>query len=122
MRPVQPRSRSGEARGGGEVDVERVYRHRPTAPLDPETGQLTGERAHVALATCAMKVVAEVDVDPGCGPHLADAIGNLADFGITARRVILIGGAARSEAVRRIATEAFRPTARSIQPCSTPTG
>jgi CO/xanthine dehydrogenase Mo-binding subunit len=25
------------ARGGGEVDVERVYRHRPTAPLDPHT-------------------------------------------------------------------------------------
>ena len=24
-------------------------------PLDPETGQVTGERAHVALATCAMR-------------------------------------------------------------------
>ena len=32
------------ARGGGEVDVERVYRHRRTAPLDPETGQV-GEAA-----------------------------------------------------------------------------
>ena len=32
---------------------------------------------------------------------LADAIGNLADCGIAAQRVILIGGAARSEAVRR---------------------
>jgi xylulokinase len=38
---------------------------------------------------------------------LADAIGNLADCGITARRVILIGGAARSEAVRRIAPAVF---------------
>ena len=38
---------------------------------------------------------------------LADAIGNLADCGITAQRVILIGGAARSEAVRRIAPEVF---------------
>ena len=38
---------------------------------------------------------------------LADAIGNLADCGITARRVILIGGAARSEAVRRIAPMIF---------------
>ena len=38
---------------------------------------------------------------------LADAIDNLADCGITAQRVILIGGAARSEAVRRIAPEIF---------------
>ena len=38
---------------------------------------------------------------------LADAIGNLADCGITAQRVILIGGAARSEAVRRIAPMIF---------------
>jgi len=53
------------ARGGGEVDVERAYRHVPTWPLDPETGQVTGERAHVALATCAMRVVVEVDVELG---------------------------------------------------------
>jgi xylulokinase len=38
---------------------------------------------------------------------LADAIGNLADCGITTQRVILIGGAARSEAVRRIAPAIF---------------
>jgi len=38
---------------------------------------------------------------------LADAIGNLADCGIIAQRVILIGGAARSEAVRRIAPAIF---------------
>ncbi len=53
------------ARGGAEVDVERVYRHAPTSPLDPKNGQITGERAHVALATCAMRVVAEVDVELG---------------------------------------------------------
>jgi CO/xanthine dehydrogenase Mo-binding subunit len=51
--------------GGGEVDVERVYRHAETTPLDPETGQLTGERAHVAFAVSAMRVVAEVDVELG---------------------------------------------------------
>jgi CO/xanthine dehydrogenase Mo-binding subunit len=50
---------------GEEVDVERIYRHPRTTPLDPETGQITGERAHVAFAACAMKVVAEVDVDLG---------------------------------------------------------
>jgi xylulokinase len=38
---------------------------------------------------------------------LADAIGNLADCGIAARRVILIGGAARSQAVRQIAPAIF---------------
>jgi CO/xanthine dehydrogenase Mo-binding subunit len=54
-----------EAQGGGEVDVERIYRHPLTTPLDPETGQITGERAHVALAVCAMRVVAEVDVELG---------------------------------------------------------
>jgi CO/xanthine dehydrogenase Mo-binding subunit len=49
----------------GEIDVERVYRHRPTAPLDPETGQVGDLPAHVAFACAAMKVVAEVDVDLG---------------------------------------------------------
>jgi xylulokinase len=38
---------------------------------------------------------------------LADAIGNLADCGIAAQRVILIGGAARSQAVRQIAPAIF---------------
>jgi CO/xanthine dehydrogenase Mo-binding subunit len=52
-------------RTGGDVDVERVYRHLPTYPLDPETGQVLGERAHVAFACAAMKVVAEVDVELG---------------------------------------------------------
>jgi CO/xanthine dehydrogenase Mo-binding subunit len=54
-----------ERRGGGEVDVEHVYRHPRTTPLDPETGQVTGERAHVALAVAAMRVVVEVDVELG---------------------------------------------------------
>ncbi len=52
-------------RTGREVDVERVYRHPRTSPLDPETGQTTGERSHVAFACAAMRVVAEVDVDLG---------------------------------------------------------
>jgi CO/xanthine dehydrogenase Mo-binding subunit len=54
-----------ERTGAAEVDVERVYRHPRTWPLDPETGQTTGERSHVALAVAAMRVVAEVDVDLG---------------------------------------------------------
>jgi CO/xanthine dehydrogenase Mo-binding subunit len=52
-------------RGGGEVDVERIYRHPRTSPLDPDTGQTTGERSHVAYACAAMRVVAEVDVELG---------------------------------------------------------
>ena len=51
--------------GGGEVDVERTYRHPPTSPLDPESGQTTGERSQVAYACAAMRVVAEVDVELG---------------------------------------------------------
>ncbi len=54
-----------ETLGGGEVDVERIYRHLPTSPLDPENGQITGERAHVSFAVSAMRVVAEVDVELG---------------------------------------------------------
>jgi CO/xanthine dehydrogenase Mo-binding subunit len=54
-----------ERRGGGEVDVERIYRHPRTTPLDPETGQITGERAHVAYACAAMRVLAEVDAELG---------------------------------------------------------
>jgi CO/xanthine dehydrogenase Mo-binding subunit len=54
-----------ERAGGGEVDVEREYRHPPTDPLDSETGQVLGERSHVAFAVAAMRVVVEVDVDLG---------------------------------------------------------
>jgi CO/xanthine dehydrogenase Mo-binding subunit len=49
----------------GLVDVERVYRHPRTFPLDPETGQITEGNAHVALALAAMRVVVEVDVELG---------------------------------------------------------
>jgi CO/xanthine dehydrogenase Mo-binding subunit len=52
-------------RSGGEVDVERIYRHPRTSPLDPETGQTTGERSHVAFACAAMRVLLEVDVELG---------------------------------------------------------
>ena len=54
-----------ERLGGGEVDVERIYRHPRTFPLDPETGQIMEGQAHVALAVAAMRVVVEVDVDLG---------------------------------------------------------
>ena len=63
--PAGPRSRSASAPARQEVDVERVYHHPRTWPLDPETGQTTGERSHVALAVAAMRVVAEVDVELG---------------------------------------------------------
>ncbi len=54
-----------QQRDGGDVDVERAHRHPETTPLDPDVGQITGERAHVALAVAAMRVVAEVDVELG---------------------------------------------------------
>ncbi len=58
---LEERGRSG----GAEVDVERIYRHPETSPLDSETGQVLGERSHVAFAVAAMRVVVEVDVDLG---------------------------------------------------------
>jgi CO/xanthine dehydrogenase Mo-binding subunit len=57
--------RGGRLAPGEEIDLERIYRHPRTFPLDPETGQVTGERAHVAYAVAAMRVVVEVDVDLG---------------------------------------------------------
>ena len=50
---------------GEEIDLERIYRHPRTWPLDPETGQTTGERSHVSFACAAMRVVVEVDVELG---------------------------------------------------------
>src|SRR5439155_1754163 len=57
--------RGGDLEHGDTIDVERVYHHRPTTPLDPETGQVTGDGAHVAYICAAMRVVAEVDVELG---------------------------------------------------------
>jgi xanthine dehydrogenase D subunit len=48
--------------GDEPIDETRVFRHRATAPLDPETGQ--GE-AHVAFAFAAHRAVADVDVELG---------------------------------------------------------
>ena len=57
--------RGGSLPPGEEIDVERVYHHRPTYPIDPETGRVQGERVFVALAAVAMKAQVEVDVDLG---------------------------------------------------------
>ncbi len=57
--------RDGRLAPGETIDLERVYHHRPTTPLDPETGQITGDGAHGAYICAAMRVVAEVDVELG---------------------------------------------------------
>jgi len=62
---VEELARRGKLPPGETIEVERVYHHRPTTPLDPETGQVTGDGAHVAYICAAMRVVAEVDVDLG---------------------------------------------------------
>lgn len=48
--------------GEEEIEETREFRHKPTSPLDPETGQ--GD-AHVAFAFAAHRAV--VDVDAGLG-------------------------------------------------------
>jgi CO/xanthine dehydrogenase Mo-binding subunit len=58
-------ARGGELGDGEEIDVEKVYRHPQTWPLDPETGQVLGERAHVAFICSAMRAVVEVDTELG---------------------------------------------------------
>ena len=57
--------RGGTLGADDEIDVERVYRHPQTWPLDPETGQVLGERAHVAFICSAMRAVVEVDTELG---------------------------------------------------------
>ncbi|HZD37271.1 MAG TPA: molybdopterin cofactor-binding domain-containing protein, partial [Actinomycetes bacterium] len=51
-----------ELLGATAVEETRTYRHRPTFPLDPETGQ--GE-AHVAFAFAAHRAVVDVDTELG---------------------------------------------------------
>jgi xanthine dehydrogenase D subunit len=51
-----------ELLGAGAVEQTRTYRHRPTFPLDPETGQ--GD-AHVAFAFAAHRAVVDVDTELG---------------------------------------------------------
>jgi CO/xanthine dehydrogenase Mo-binding subunit len=75
--------------GEGVVDVERTYRHPPTFPLDPETGQVVDGDAHVALAVAAMRVVAEVDVDLGLTRVVW--IGTAQDVGKALSRVAVEG-------------------------------
>jgi CO/xanthine dehydrogenase Mo-binding subunit len=59
-------ARRGGLKPGETIEVERTYHHRPTVPLNPETGQVTGVAgAHVAYICAAMRVVAEVDVELG---------------------------------------------------------
>ncbi|MGA0597682.1 molybdopterin cofactor-binding domain-containing protein [Enterovirga sp. CN4-39] len=57
--------RGGRLSPGDEIDIERIYRHVPTGPLAPRDGQATTDRALVALACAAMRVVVEVDVELG---------------------------------------------------------
>jgi CO/xanthine dehydrogenase Mo-binding subunit len=58
-------AREEHERTGAAVDVERVYRHVETSPLDPQTGQVLGARVHAGYAVAAMRAVVEVDVDLG---------------------------------------------------------
>jgi CO/xanthine dehydrogenase Mo-binding subunit len=75
--------------GGASVDVERVYRHPRTFPLDQETGQVTDGQAHVALAVAAMRVVVEVDVELGLTRVVW--IGTAQDVGNALNRVAVEG-------------------------------
>ncbi|MWK33577.1 xanthine dehydrogenase subunit D [Actinomadura sp. J1-007] len=51
-----------EVLGGDAIEETREYHHRPTAPMDPVTGQ---GRSHTQLALCVHRAVVDVDVDLG---------------------------------------------------------
>jgi CO/xanthine dehydrogenase Mo-binding subunit len=59
------RRRGGTLASDDVIDVERTFHHAPTSGLDPQTGQVLGERSHVGFACAAMKAVVEVDVELG---------------------------------------------------------
>ncbi|TDD36660.1 xanthine dehydrogenase subunit D [Nonomuraea terrae] len=46
----------------GPIEATREYRHRPTYPMDPDTGQ--GD-SHTQLALCVHRAVVDVDVELG---------------------------------------------------------
>ncbi|TYK48961.1 molybdopterin cofactor-binding domain-containing protein [Actinomadura decatromicini] len=48
--------------GDAVIEETREYRHRPTVPMDPVTGQ---GRSHVQLALCVHRAVVDVDLDLG---------------------------------------------------------
>jgi len=55
-----------ELLAGDAVERTVEWRHRPTYPLDPRTGQVTGEgRVHVQYAFAAHRAVVDVDVELG---------------------------------------------------------
>ncbi|NYI94067.1 xanthine dehydrogenase D subunit [Streptomonospora nanhaiensis] len=51
-----------EVLGGAAVEETREFRHRPTAPLDPATGQGS---SHAQLGMCVHRAVVDVDVELG---------------------------------------------------------
>jgi xanthine dehydrogenase D subunit len=57
-----PRIALADLLGTEAVEETREYRHRPTRPLDPETGQA---EAHVAFAFAAHRAVVDVDTELG---------------------------------------------------------
>jgi CO/xanthine dehydrogenase Mo-binding subunit len=51
-----------EVLGNGAIEETAIFRHRPTTPLDPTTGQ--GD-SHVQLALCVHRAIVDVDVELG---------------------------------------------------------
>lgn len=51
-----------EILGGDAIDIEKEFRHRPTEPFHPETGQGFG---HVQYSFCAHRAVVDVDTELG---------------------------------------------------------
>lgn len=72
--------------GDRPIDATEVYRHRPTKPMDPVTGQ--GD-THVQLALCAHRAV--VDVDTGLGLVKVVELAAVEDVGRVVNRTAVEG-------------------------------
>ena len=82
-------ARGGVLAPGEEIDLERTYRQVRTDPLDPETGQVAGERAYAAFACAAMRAVVDVDVELGTARVVW--LGTAQDVGRTLDRTAVEG-------------------------------
>ena len=92
----------GAAAGAGGLSMVPYFEGERTPNLPDATGSLHG----MTLANFTPANLARAAVE-GIACSLADGFAALADLGIEARRIILVGGGARSEAIQQAVSAVF---------------
>ncbi|WP_461170992.1 xylulokinase [Arthrobacter sp. Z1-15] len=100
--PALTRLALGASDGAGGLSLVPYFEGERTPNLPDATGSLHG----MTLANFTPANLARAAVE-GIACSLADGLAALADLGIEARRIILVGGAARSEALQRAVSAVF---------------